>query len=126
MGFCETCLLLAVQRKRFMATSKMAFIRRRDSNKSRTYSQDDAAILAVDTASEYMKLPEHAPFSEPAAYALFVSVLSLTAAMSATNASEKRLLFATKILEGFFLMTRIACPSFAATSVYLRYIYVRF
>lgn len=108
-----------------MTATRLAFIPGSDGASTKRYSRDTAAILAIDTASEYIKLPEHAPFSEPAAYALFVCTLCLTAVMSTTTAAKDRLRIATKVLEGFFLMTRIACPRFAGTPVYLHYIYVR-
>lgn len=122
MAHCITSLMLEMRRKWLISQARIASIPWSDSAERR--SPVTAAILAIDHTTDYVKLPEHAPTTEPSAYALFVNILFLTQEMPITVDHDERKRFATKILEGFFLMSRMTCQAFAAPPIYLRYIYV--
>lgn len=117
MNLCITSILLAFQEKLSQTTL---------TEETKSPLIETAAVTIVDTTTEYIKLPGHAPFSEPSAYALFVGTLCLIAIASDMDESDERDRLEHKIVGAFFLMSRIACPKYAATSVYLNHIYVSF
>lgn len=120
MGHCITSILLSTRR---LGPSKLNDFLTNDEAELAGL-RTTAAIRAVDVTTEYLKLPGHSPFSEPAAYALFLSTLCLT--MSTDRDNDTRALLNTKIQVAFLLMNRIACPMHAASSVYIHYIMVSF
>lgn len=124
MNFYVTSITLAIEQRRLDTAAKAPKVHEAKSEEPREDPLVAAAYSVVEAATDYVKLPGHAPFAEPSAYVLFIGTLCLIAAMPTTTDDDERRFLATKILEAFFLMTRIACPTYVATSVYLHHIYV--
>lgn len=118
--------MLVAQREWLLSIARVRFFPGDDTDtNAEKLSATSTAILAIDCTIDYIKLPGHAPVAEPSAYVLFISILCLTKEILITIDRDIRKQLAAKILAGFFLMSRMACQAFAATPIYLRYIYVR-
>lgn len=85
-----------------------------------------AEITAVNAMVAYIQLHSHSPFSEPLAYSLFVGTFCLITALSKSSDKTQRNSLRGKLQESFVPMSRVACPLYGGTLVYLEYLQMRF